>query len=259
MCNNADGNEGKDIPGRVLPKKGVLLIAESPALAGAIVGKLAEEGATVLVVTAAAVDLSQLLSRTRGSPGTVHGMAVDLGRKTELERVFRWVDGTLVSLDVMVVVVAETPVGEPGADWEAWHQVLERRWVMPLLLLEGAAIRMRAKRRGHILQVAIREGDARLQSGESGSEQTRGPMWWTLREMLEARREGLRSTGVNLTILEVEGHAAGRPSDTPTASEGKIAESCPSPEDVALAVQFCLHRRPHALVEAIRLRMPCFG
>jgi NAD(P)-dependent dehydrogenase (short-subunit alcohol dehydrogenase family) len=269
MCNELDlsrreGSWGGS-PADSLSQKGVLVIAASHSVAGAVVSKLAGEGAHVLVATEDASELSHSLSGARGSLGRVQGMTVDVSRKTELERVFRWVDGTLLHLDALVGVVEEESQDRPDGDLEAWHTLLEERWVMPLLLVEGAAMRMRPRRQGHILQVAL-HSQTRIGGGVESSVGERGraelePVWRTLREMLEARREGLRSDGIRLTILEVEGLPSGAACGRSAAAAWTKteAEPCPSPGDVAEAVRFCLHRRQGAVVEALRLRAPCGG
>ncbi|MEK0446721.1 MAG: hypothetical protein RLZZ399_2042 [Verrucomicrobiota bacterium] len=267
MCNELDltrqeGSWGGH-PTDSLGQKGVLVIAASHSVAGAVVSKLAGEGAHVLVATEDASELSHLLSGARGSPGKVQGMTVDVSRKTELERVFRWVDGTLLHLDALVGVVEEESRDRPDGDLEAWHALLEERWVMPLLLVEGAAMRMRPRRQGHILQVALHSQGRMAPAGDSshvgGGGSELEPVWRTLREMLEARREGLRREGIRLTILEVEGLPAGSACGSSPASgwARTEAEPCPSPGDVAEAVHFCLHRRQGAVVEALKLRAPC--
>lgn len=294
MCNELElkGGDGRKGVEEALRGKGVLVVAENSEVAGAIVGRISGRGAEVLVVSGEASELSELLRRgkVQGEGGVgVHGLTVDLARKTELERVFRWVDGTLLHLDILVAVVEEGgtpwPPWPPG-DLETWHRYLEERWVMPLLLLEAAGMRMRSRRRGHILQVALRQGTSKQKAerlrnfrtrggGEaSGAPETSGltgtntgtePMWGTLREMLESRREAFREFGVQLTVLEVEG---GEPfGDRGGGLGGRVGgvgvdvgrQRRVVPEDVAAAVDFCLRPHRHSVVEAMRLRLPDFG
>jgi NAD(P)-dependent dehydrogenase (short-subunit alcohol dehydrogenase family) len=277
-----------------------LVVAKSPEMAGAVVARLARAGANVLVAAREASDLSHWIASAKGSSGTVHGMTVDVSRKEEVERVFRWVDGTLLHLDYLVDVLEEERLeGGPAGDLNAWHRELEERWVMPLLLVEAAAQRMRLRRSGHLLQVAI-QTRTNL-GGAAESSQTVGaygqPVWSTLREMLEARRELFRRDGVRLSILEVEGElgacawapgggrsaAPGSPGEAasgggmpppahvvpsaPTASLGYASLSasrnlqpwagCPSPDEVAAAVEFCMGHPRGAVVEVLRLSAPC--
>ncbi len=284
MCNDTE-LKGYD---EALRGKGVLVVAENSEVAGAIVGRIAGRGAEVLVVSGEASELSELLRQGKAhgeGVGGVHGLTVDLARKTELERVFRWVDGTLLHLDILVAVVEEGgapwPPWPPG-DLETWHRFLEERWVMPLLLLEAAGMRMRSRRRGHVLQVALRQGVSMQKpeilrtsrAGDAGSAsgvaETTGingrtePMWGTLREMLESRRDAFRQFGVQLTVLEVEGgdnlgDRGGRVGGRGGVREGVRGQRRVIPEDVAAAVDFCLRPHRHSVVEAMRLRLPDFG
>ncbi len=307
------------------------------AVVGRVVPALAGGGLEVLVATGAAVDLGEVLSAARrmeagsgplgglhwgrgggggnwgiggsaearasqgaGSVGPVHGLTVDLSRKEEVERVFRWVDGTLAHLDALIAVVEEVVPNWPQGDLQKWHAILDRHWVNPLLLVEGAAIRMRSRRRGHILQVALTVGSgagrSRSEHGPWGGMEEE-PIWSTLREMLELRRADLRRSGIGLTVLEVEGEwrkggacamgsgcALGsavapasvgsekEPPEPGSAFVGALGPPgggvvgvtnledgprCPSAQDVAEAVDFCLRAEGRISVESMRLRSPC--
>ena len=306
------GSVGRDLTG-VGPgvAAGVLVVAESAELAAAVVGRVVPDlvgaGLDVLVATGEALDLGSVLSAVRrGVPGSsgggsifgggfgaqfaaggsqgarssggrVHGLTVDLSRKQEVERVFRWVDGNLAHLDALIAVVEEVVPDWPQGDLEAWQALLDRHWVMPLLFVEGAAIRMRPRRQGHILQVALTVGaGGNRMRREKGpwSALEEEPVWHTLREMLELRRGDLRASGIGLTVLEVEGDwrregggcASG--SCSREAAVGAVGVSggisaglrarCPSSEDVAEAVDFCLRAEGRVSVESMRLRAPCF-
>ncbi len=300
--------------------KGVLVVSPRLSVARAIVEALGEEGAQVLVASAHAGDLTQVLVGVKNRPMAVHGMTVDLARQAELERVFRWVDGMLPRLEVLVSIVEQGPSlsgngaredeGEDGV--EAWRRTLEQHCVMPLLVVKQAAARMQLRGSGHILQVALHhsrqqpsqsgqasgatvprhvsnqhaqharasgalhgangrhlrgygvvnhgerehvevEGSSAKAGGvESTDAEGNDLVWRTLQEMMEARRPALWSAGVSLTLLDVDGCGSGAQTWGPSARGGELR-----PEDVAAAVQFCLHQVPRCVVENLRLGASC--
>ncbi len=192
MCNFTDSEE----PLVSLRGKGVLVVAGCLETVRGVVGALEAEGAHVLVASAQACELTQVVAGGMGSAsphlvrGLVRGLTVDLRRHSEIVRVFRWVDGMLPRLDALVSVLDIKDIediadiadmedmedgghGPPGGaergkssnlfqdgDVALWRGALEEQCLAPLELLLEAASRMRLRRGGHLVQIGVRSGGA---------------------------------------------------------------------------------------------------
>jgi len=285
MCNFTDSEE----PLVSLRGKGVLVVAGCLETVRGVVGALEAEGAQVLVASAQACELTQVVAGGMGSAsphvvrGLVRGLTVDLSRHSEIVRVFRWVDGMLPRLDALVSVVdiqdiADGGNGPPGADGRGkssnvfqdgdaafWRGALEEQCLAPLELLLEAALRMRLRRGGHLLQIGVRSGGAPSVAAHSspagfsgGAGRGEGPgarglAWGMLSRMLEARRKLLAGEGVRLTLLEVLGGGNGFHGVASAAPHsGNRAEDLLF-QAVSSAALYCLHAPGSMSVELLRV------
>jgi NAD(P)-dependent dehydrogenase (short-subunit alcohol dehydrogenase family) len=262
MCNYTDAEESPVS----LRGKGVLVVGVRLGAVRGVVEALEGEGAHVLVASAEACELTQVPAGGAGgaSPhvvrGLVRGLTVDLGRRAEIVRVFRWVDGMLPRLDalVSVVEVGAGPGGEAadaaGCDVEGWRRAVDEQWLVPLGVALEASSRMRLRRRGLVLQIGVPAGGVgpevvgRCGAGGGGGSSAflGGESWRMLCAMLEARRGFFSEGGVRLTLLE-----AGLGDAPRVRCRGGAGEA------VRAAVDFCLHAPGRLSVEFLRVRGGC--
>lgn len=279
MCNYTEAEDSLVS----LRGKGVLVVAPRMDAVRGVVESLEAEGAHVLVASAQACELPQVLAGGRGlaSPrvacGLVRGLTVDLSRHSEIVRAFRWVDGMLPRLDALVSVVDIGGEGglEKGTrggsrdfytdgDLEGWHRKMEAEWLMPLELMLEAASRMRLRGSGHLLQIGVwsgrrgRETEHRCAASfDSSAEDTDAAsaveeMGWTmLCKMLDARRAHLAGCGIRLTLMEVM-CGGGLRGGIPRAlgEGGRVAGRS---DEVRSAAALCLHAPGSLTVEYLRV------
>ncbi|MEI6712442.1 MAG: hypothetical protein WCO60_01730 [Verrucomicrobiota bacterium] len=167
----APGLKGPRLQGPLLT---VLVAVPGGEVAAAITAKLDVPGTSILVAGDDVSSFSRFLQSGHKKHAEVHGVVVDFGKESDVQRVFQKVDAEFGHLDVFVYMtdvdgalpahygVAEKAGVQGSKDAGAERQVVsggldepfvEKRFKIPLMWLEGAAKRICGRETGAIVCV----------------------------------------------------------------------------------------------------------
>lgn len=199
----------------------------------AICRALAEAGCRVIVVGR---DPSRVSATVESTPGSIGFPHCDVRSKSDMDRLFRFVDDEYNRLDIAIGCagigrssVSGRRIPDPVATLtiDDWNEVVDTNLRGMFLLCRGAAQRMAQAKMGHILNISSARAALRGQPCAAAYSASK----MAVVAMCQSLAEELTPLGVRVTSLLPDAVDTGLISATRLASQGAMP-----PEDVAALV-----------------------
>ena len=225
-------------------------IGEATALA------LAEQGAKVAIAARRKDRLEALAAKLaqRGAEPLV--LVADLAREAEAQRIVKETEAHYGRLDILVNnagVMYIEPVAE--ADLGRWRSMLELNVLSLIASTQAALAGMRARRDGHIVNVASVAGRVANPNAAAYAATKFGVVGFSESLRREIYKDNIRVSVIEPGMVETElrdhiGHAASRKALDVRASETRQLQ----PEDIADTILFCVTRPDYVCINEVLLR-----
>jgi 3-hydroxy acid dehydrogenase/malonic semialdehyde reductase len=179
-----------------LAGKRILITGGAGGLGRAVVARLAEAGAHLLVADRDTADFDAL---PPPSSGTIDTVAVDLSSPEGIARMFARVDDRLEGLDILIACagVGAGPLMEMPA--AAWRYVIESNLMSYLACTQGAVERIRAGGTGAGMIILVGSISVHIKAvGESVYNATKGGV----ASFAETLRKELMPEHIRVTLIE---------------------------------------------------------
>lgn len=219
-------------------------------IARAVAALLAAEGAEVLVLGESPEDMNQTLAPLPSVPGRIVGVVVDPFEPSAVERAFATADREFGGIDVLVNVAGS--YAEAPAD--AWRYRLHADLDGFIDCTQHALKRMRHGEQGHIVNVASVSPLA-----HAGSRALFASARASLRDYTLALRRELSGSGIKVSLIEPDTVGTWsfpmQATPEPPAGERRLEQvgEMLKPQDIAVAVHFCLTQPARCVVSHIQL------
>ena len=241
---------------KLLSGRVALVTGASSGIGDATARALAEAGADV-AITARRFDRLDVLATDLQRPGTkVLALAADLMREDECRRIVTATEAHFGRLDILVNnagVMLLAPVD--GSNPADWRTMLELNVLAPMVSSQAALAGMRARGRGHIVNIASTAGRIANPNVAGYSASKFGLVAFSESLRREVYTDRIRVTVIEPGVVETElreyiPHAATKQAiDSWAASMRQL-----QPEDVANAVLYCVTQPVHVNVNEILMR-----
>jgi NADP-dependent 3-hydroxy acid dehydrogenase YdfG len=225
-------------------------IGEATALA------LAEQGAKVAIAARRKDRLEVLAAKLaqRGAEPLV--LVADLALEAEAQRIVKETEAHYGRLDILVNnagVMYLEPVAE--ADLGRWRSMLELNVLSLIASTQAALAGMRARRDGHIVNVASVAGRVSNPNAAAYAATKFGVVGFSESLRREIYKDNIRVSVIEPGMVETElrdhiGHAASRKALDVRASEMRQLQ----PEDIADTILFCVTRPDYMCINEVLLR-----
>jgi 3-oxoacyl-[acyl-carrier protein] reductase len=230
---------------RFLEQRNAVVTGATRGIGLAIAKALAEAGASVAIcgrkqndVDRATADLSSQ------SASRVIGKAVDVSNSGQVAEFFKFIDGSLGGLDVLVNN-AGVGIFRTAADitLEEWHQVIDTNLSGVFYCCHEALPRLRERGGGYIINISSLAGKNPFAGGSAYNASKFGLNGFSEAMMLDHRYDDIRVSYIMPGSVDTEfGSQA-------TGAGWKIA-----PEDISAVVLMLLRMPPRALVSRVEIR-----
>lgn len=217
---------------------------------------LAAEGAKVAITARRAERLQALAGRIRDARGEVHVIVADLAAQGEPQRVVRETEAHFGKLDILVNnagVMYLEPID--SADLDRWRHMFDLN-VMALIAATQAALPgMRARRDGHVVNIASTAGRIASVNGGGYSATKFGVVAFSESLRKEVYKDRIRVSVIEPGVAATElrdhiGHAETQTALNAWADSMRQLQS----EDIANAVLYCVTQPPHVNINEILMR-----
>ncbi|HEX5352928.1 MAG TPA: SDR family NAD(P)-dependent oxidoreductase [Rhodanobacteraceae bacterium] len=217
---------------------------------------LAAEGARVAITARRGDRLQALAGRIRNVHGEVKVIAADLAASGEPQRVVQETETHFGKLDILVNnagVMYLEPID--SADLDRWRHMFDLN-VMALIAATQAALPgMRARRDGHVVNIASTAGRQASVNAGGYSATKFGVVAFSESLRKEVYKDRIRVSVIEPGVAATElrdhiGHAETRNAINAWADSMRQLQS----EDVANAVVYCVTQPPHVNVNEILMR-----
>jgi len=227
--------------------KRILLTGGTTGIGRAMLSRFARANARVLTLGRDQAALDQALEEARREGGEFHGIAADLGRRGDIERLFTAIDETLGGLDIVVsnAAIGAEPIDEMAED--DWRYVIDVNLTGALSCVRGALKRFHDG--GQVVIVGSISAEIHA-AGESVYSATKAG----LQAFAETLRKEVAERGVRVSLIEPGTVGTDMQEADPQEQRDKIARhEMLMAEDVADAVDFILGRPTRVDIVSLRI------
>lgn len=231
-----------------LEGKAAIVTGASKGIGYAIAERLVDAGADVVICARNGEEVEQSAARlaARGK-GTAIGLACDMRRREEVERLVRAAAETFGSLDILVNnagVGGFAPIDELTPD--LWHQVIETNLNGVYYASHAAIPHMRERGEGWIINIGSLAGKNPLAGGAAYNASKFGLLGFSEAMMLDVRNYGIRVTCIMPGSVETYFNGS---TDGGGTNDWKLQA-----EDIAEMVADLLAFHPRALPSRVEMR-----
>lgn len=233
-----------------------LVTGASSGIGEATALELARQGAKVAVAARRHERLQALAERLAGLGAEPLVLAADLADEAAAQRVVKEAEAHFGRLDILVNnagVMYLEPVAE--ADLGRWRHMLELNVLGLIASTQAALAGMRARRDGHIVNIASTAGRVANPNAAAYSATKFGVVAFSEALRREVYKDNIRVSVIEPGVVETElrdhiGHAATKDALNAWAGGMRQLQS----QDVAEAIAFCVSRPPHVNVNEVLMR-----
>lgn len=210
---------------------------------------LASYGARLLIFGRHEAELKEALGAIEEKGGEAHGLTADQAELEDVKRVFKEADEKLGGVDILInnAAVAAAKIAETPD--EEWRYVVQANIMGYMACAREAILRMKKSGSGHILNVGSMSADLREEQS----------VYVTTKAAIQAFSESLRKEvnplGIKVSLVEpglTATDLVGLERDEAKAKEKK--QKIMKPEDVAVAIHYCLTQPKRMDVVVVQLR-----
>jgi NAD(P)-dependent dehydrogenase (short-subunit alcohol dehydrogenase family) len=183
----------------------VLVTGASYGIGEATAERLAQAGATVLLVARSADKLEQVAARIRGSGGVAQAYAADLAKPESVEQLVTRVLAEHGGVDVVVNNAGKSIRRSIALSYDRFHdfqRTIDVNYLGPVKLLLSLLPSMRARGRGHIVNVSTVGTRVPPAPRWSAYQASKSAFDVFLRSAaLEARADGIHVTSIYMSLV----------------------------------------------------------
>ncbi len=227
--------------------KNALVTGGSRGIGRAVAAALLEAGAHVAVCGRSAESVERAVRELSESPGgAIVGTAADVGREDDVERLFRFTDGELGPLDILINN-AGVGIFKPAAELTPaeWRAVIDTNLTGAFLCSRQALARFRNRGAGFIVNISSLAGKNPFATGAAYNASKFGLNGFSEAMMMDHRYEKVRVSYVMPGSVDTEFGARG---------ENQRADWKIAAEDVAQVVLSILTMPERTLVSRVEIR-----
>lgn len=241
---------------RPLASRVALVTGASSGIGAATALALAAAGARVALVARRADRLADLAARIRTAGGEALALPADLLDEHEAQRVVHEAEAHYGRLDILVNnagVMYLEPI--ETADLGRWRRMLELNVLSLIASSQAALPGMRARRDGHIVNVASTAGRQANPSSGGYSATKWGVVGFSESLRREVYRDHIRVSVIEPGVVatELREHIAHAPTQQAINAWAEGMRQLKS-EDVANAILFCVSQPAHVNINEILMR-----
>jgi NADP-dependent 3-hydroxy acid dehydrogenase YdfG len=239
-----------------LRNRTALVTGASSGIGEATALMLAEAGARVAIAARRRDRLEGVAARIRERGGEAHVIEADFGVEAEAQRAVREAEQAFGRLDILVNnagVMYLEPVAE--ADLARWRRMFEINVLGLIAATQAALPGMRARKDGHIVNVASTAGRIASPMGAAYSGTKFGVVAFSESLRKEIYADRVRVTVVEPGLVATElrdhiGHAATQKAINDWAASVRQLQ----PEDIARTILFCVSQPDHVCINEVLMR-----
>jgi len=232
---------------KCLTGKKVLITGGSTGIGREITLLLSALGANCLICGRHQEPIDETI---RAAKQKCSGIAADLAKPQDIERVFEVVDTALGGIDILINNAALGYGSATDGDHQDINYIVQTNLTAYLSCSQQAAERMEAAGNGHIVNIGSMSADVR-EKGSSVYVATKAG----IQGFSEALRKELNPKGIKVTLIEP---GATDTDMQPGTAEGKKAKvkkkEMLTAEEVAMAVGFCLAQDQRTDIVSLQIR-----
>ncbi len=231
-----------------MKEKIVVITGASEGLGQAVATKLAEQGATLILVARGAAKL-QSVAEQLGSQ--TQYFVCDVSVPTQVRETAAKILGVYDSIDVLINCAGIWTDEElEKDDPDRRKKVLEVNTLGTIEFCKAFEPSMKLRNKGHVLNVISTSGNSETSSGDNTLWQTYGASKWALSGFTRAFKDSLEGTNIKVTGFYPGGF------ESNLYENAHITDAHNQPwmmktDDVADALIFCLTRPDDVLVEKL--------
>lgn len=232
--------------------KAVVITGGTTGIGRAIAVLLGWRGARVLLFGRHDQELRDAMNDVKTAGGEVHGLAADVSRHEDVERVFHHADRKIGGVDILINNAGSAARSVTGSDYQDIRYAIETDLLACLDCAHEALARMKAKGEGHIVNI----GSMSAQATEAGSD-----IYVAAKAGVRAFSESLRKqlseqSGIKVTLIEPGRVGADINPDRTSHEQEQKAQSLEmlKAEDIAECVLYCLTQPKRCDVVAVQVR-----
>ncbi len=235
---------------RTIAGKAVLLNGGSSGIGRATARLLAANGARVLIFGRDEQQLKEAVKDAASQGGEVYGIAGDVAKRKDVQRLFKEADKRLGQLDVLINNAAIAGHSLLDSDYDAWKETLDVNILGYMACAREALDRMRPRREGHLLMVGSMSADLREASGDVYAATKAA-----VQAFCEALRKNVNEDGIRVTLIEPG--AVDTPLQTkPQAEKNRKKKKMEmlEPADIAECILFALSQPKRCDIVQMQVR-----
>lgn len=237
-----------DIKAISLEGKAVLVTGGTTGIGRAIGINLAAQGARVFTFGRHRKELDDALHDMR-QRGVADGMVADAAKADDIAKVFAKVDDVLGDLDILIANAALSGEGLADMTDEDWRNVIETNVSGYLACAREAALRMRKRRRGHIVLIGSISADNR---GKDSSVYVASKA--AIQGFAESFAKELARQNIRVSLIEPGSVGSDMQEETPEEQRAKIRKhEMLMAEDIADCTRYILTRPARTNLSAVRI------
>jgi NADP-dependent 3-hydroxy acid dehydrogenase YdfG len=233
-----------------------LVTGASSGIGEATAMALAEQGAKVAIAARRRDRLDSLAAKLAALGAEPLVLAADLIDMAEAQRIVAQTEAHYGRLDILVNnagVMYLEPVAE--ADLGRWRQMLELNVMSLIASTQAALAGMRARREGHIVNVASVAGRVANPNAAAYAATKFGVVGFSESLRREVYKDNIRVSVIEPGMVDTElrdhiGHAASKQAVNARAGEMRQLQA----EDIAETILFCVSRPAHVCINEVLLR-----
>jgi len=210
---------------------------------------LASYGARLLIFGRHEPELRNTLEAIKGNGGEAHGVTADQSSLDDVKRVFKQAEEKLGGVDILLNNAAEAAAKLADTPDEEWRYVVQANIMGYMACAREAILRMRKSGGGHIVNVGSMSADLREPQS----------IYVTTKAAIQAFSESLRKEvnedGIKVSLVEPGLTATDLVGlEKSEAKEKERKQEIMKPEDVAVAIHYCLTQPKRMDVVVVQLR-----
>lgn len=233
-----------------------LVTGASSGIGEATAMALAEQGAKVAIAARRRDRLDSLAAKLAALGAEPLVLAADLIDMAEAQRIVAQTEAHYGRLDILVNnagVMYLEPVAE--ADLGRWRQMLELNVMSLIASTQAALAGMRARREGHIVNVASVAGRVANPNAAAYAATKFGVVGFSESLRREVYKDNIRVSVIEPGMVDTElrdhiGHVASKQAVNARAGEMRQLQA----EDIAETILFCVSRPAHVCINEVLLR-----
>ena len=144
-----------------LNNKNILITGGTTGIGRSTAILLAAQGAQVMIFGRHEKELDDAIRDIKETGGSVFGMVADTSNPQDIKRVFQEVDKQLGKLDVLINNAALGYKSIMEGEYEDWSYIINTNLLGYMAMAHEAIERMKANKRGHIVNVGSMSADVR--------------------------------------------------------------------------------------------------